>query len=179
MGQLPQSILITTTHQASEEARSLCKVLEHVIPESYYLSRGSKSIKEISEIATQNDVEYVFICSSKGSMVSEILFYVLQGEGLNRLDYKLKIYEYVDYKIFGWKSLPEKGPLSVSREIRNSNPELIDFLEKIFRITVGKKTSLWLLLDDNELESYLQFVDALTVKPFTHLRIRIVKEKSK
>ncbi|MHA2276799.1 MAG: hypothetical protein ACXAC2_13585 [Candidatus Kariarchaeaceae archaeon] len=150
MGQLPQKIIITTTHKASEEARSLCKVLEHVIPSAFFITRGSKNIKDITAIASENDAEFVFICSSKGNSVSEILFYAAQGDELIKLDYILKIYEYVDYKIFGWKSLPEVGPLSVSREVRNNNPELVDFFERMFRVVVGGKTSLWLLVDAHD-----------------------------
>ena len=74
--------------------------------------------------------------------------------------------------------MPETGPLSVSREVRNNNPEIIDFFEKMFRIVVGTKTELWLLVDVVKNEGYLQFVDALTIKPFTHLRISI-KSKSR
>lgn len=173
MGLPPQEILITTTHKASEEARSLSRVLEHVIPHSTYISRGSKNIEEITIAAIETKAEFIFICHSKGNKATEIKFYTIEKGQLTQLKYFLKIYEFIDYKIFGWPALPERGPLSVSREVRNTNPEMIEFFEKLFRLEVGSKTGLWLLVDAEKYEGYLQFVDALTIKPFTHLRINI------
>jgi len=129
MGSSPREILITTTHKASEEARSLSRVLEHVIPYSTYVSRGSKNNDEIIRSAIETNVEFVFICHSKGNRVTEIKFYTVEKDQLKSLDYFMKIYEFIDYKIFGWSTMPEIGPLSVSREVRNSNPEMIDILE--------------------------------------------------
>ena len=86
----------------------------------------------------------------------------------------MKIYEFIDYKIYGWKYLPEQGPLSLSRESSNANPILSNFLEKYFRIVIGDKTPLWVLFDGQSNDVYLQFVDALTVKTFTYLRIRLL-----
>ncbi|MCE7734679.1 MAG: hypothetical protein GPJ54_07375 [Candidatus Heimdallarchaeota archaeon] len=177
MGISPRELIITTTHKASEESRSFSKFLEHVIPFSTYIPRGSKNIDEILMVALETRAEYVIICHSKGNKVTEIKFYTIVKNQLKLLERSMRIYEYIDYKIFGWKSMPEKGPLSVSREVRNNNPEIIDFFEKMFRIVVGSKTELWLLVDAVKNEGYLQFVDALTIKPFTHLRISI-KSKS-
>ena len=177
MGISPREIIITTTHKASEESRSFSKFLEHVIPVATYIPRGSKNIDEILNISLEANAEYVFICHSKGNKITEIKFYTIVKNQLELLEQSIRIYEYIDYKIFGWKAMPERGPLSVSREVRNNNPEIIDFLEKMFRIVVGSKTELWLLVDIVRNEGYLQFVDALTIKPFTHLRISI-KSKS-
>ena len=177
MGISPPELLITTTHKASEESRSFSKFLEHVIPFATYIPRGSKNINEILMISIEMKAEYVFICHSKGNKITEVKFYTIVKNQLELLEQTLKIYEYIDYKIFGWKTMPETGPLSVSREVRNNNPEIIDFLEKMFRIVVGSKTELWVLVDVVKLDGYLQFVDALTIKPFTHLRISI-KSKS-
>ena len=173
MGFPPRKIIITTTHKASDESRSLSKLLEHIIPNATYIPRGSKNIDEILLISLEADAEYIFVCHSKGNKVTEIKFYLIVEDQLKLLDRYMKIYEYIDYKIFGWPTMPEKGPLSVSREVRNVNPEIIDFMEKMFRLEVGLKTRLWLLVDTDKYEGYLQFVDALTVKPFTHLRISI------
>lgn len=178
MGNPPRQLIITTTHKASEESRSFSKFLEHVIPFSTYIPRGSKNIDEILMISLEAKAEYVFICHSKGNKITEIKFYNIVKNQLELLEQSMKIYEYIDYKIFGWKTMPETAPLSVSREVRNNNPEIIDFLERMFRIVVGRKTGLWLLVDFVKNDGYLQFVDALTIKPFTHLRISI-KSKSR
>lgn len=178
MGISPRELLITTTHKASEESRSFSKFLEHVIPFATYIPRGSKNINDILMISIEMKAEYVFICHSKGNKVTEIKFYTIEKNQLKLLEKSMRIYEYIDYKIFGWKEMPETGPLSVSREVRNNNPDIIDFLERMFRIVVGRKTELWLLVDVVKNNGYLQFVDALTIKPFTHLRISI-KSKSR
>jgi len=177
MGISPRELIITTTHKASEESRSFSKFLEHIIPFATYVPRGSKNIDEILMISLEVNAEYVFICHSKGNKITQIKFYTIVNNQLELLDQSMKIYEYIDYKIFGWSAMPEIGPLSVSREVRNNNPEIIDFFEKMFRIVVGNKTELWLLVDVVKNEGYLQFVEALTIKPFTHLRISI-KSKS-
>ncbi len=174
MGQSRPQILITTTHQPAEQARAFCKVLEHVIPNSKYFPRGRKNIEELTEIALDNNVGSVYICHSKGSKLSELHFYELQGMKLVKQENRLKIYDFIDYKIYGWKNLPERGPLSLSRESRNVNPELSNFFEKYFKVLIGDKTPLWLLFDSQNKDAYLQFVDALTVRPFTYLRIRLL-----
>lgn len=174
MGQSGPQILITTTHQPAEQARSFCKVLEHIIPNSKYFPRGRKNIGELTEIAAENKIGFVYICHSKGSKISELHFYKLQGFELVKLENKLKIYDFIDYKIYGWKNLPERGPLSLSRESSNMNPDLSNFFEKYFGVIIGDKTPLWLLFDSQNKDAYLQFVDALTVKAFTYLRVRLL-----
>ncbi|OLS24459.1 MAG: hypothetical protein HeimC2_22650 [Candidatus Heimdallarchaeota archaeon LC_2] len=174
MGQSRPEIIITTTHQPSEQARSFCKVLEHIIPDSTYISRGRKNIDDITAIAIDANADLVYICNSKGGKLSELHFYKIRGSELTKLDHKIKIYDFIDYKIYGWKYLPERGPLSLSNESRNVNPELSNFLEQYFRIVIGDKTPLWLLFDSKNKDAYLQFIDALTLRTFTYLRIRLL-----
>ena len=123
-------IILTTTHKPSEQARSFCRVLEHIIPTSTYIPRGRRNLKDLTELVIDAEAKSVYICNSKGGKLSELHFYKLENNELVKLELKLKIYDFIDYKIFGWKYPPEKGPLSLSNESRNVNPELSDFLEK-------------------------------------------------
>lgn len=177
MGQKWPNLLITTTHRPSEGTRSFSKVLNHIVPKSILIKRGSKSVQDLLELSISHKCGKIAILFSKGNTISSIKIYTIQGKNLVENLYIFKIYQYIDYKIFGWKSLPGKGPLSTSREVQLINKNELDFFEEHFALTYKKKEELWLLLDKQGSDLYIEFIDALTLRPFVLLRGKVMEGK--
>lgn len=170
-------VLITTTHKVSENSRSFGHVLQRVIPDSKYVNRGSKNLDELLQICQTNNLNGLVLLHSRGNRISRMTFYELNRNQLILDQISVKFYQYIDPKIFGWKRLPGPGPLSISRESRLLFRELVDFFEKYLHLEYSKNTNVWLMLDKMAGRTYIQFVDALTLKKFVFAQIKLVMEE--
>ncbi|MHA2171641.1 MAG: hypothetical protein ACXAB7_17265 [Candidatus Kariarchaeaceae archaeon] len=168
-------ILITTTRRPSESARSFCKVLHHIIPRSILIRRGSSNEQMLHEEAVASNSDYLLIVTSKGNRLNHIIIKEVKENKLVELPLQMRFLQYIDPKIFGFKQLPARGPLSTTRESRQHYPELVDFMEKYFLIEINQKNPLWLMIDKNERRSYIQFVDALTQQKFLFAEVKLVR----
>ena len=167
------SIIITTSHRPSDQARMLAKLFNHIIPNSTYENRGSKNEQMLFDYALEHKAKNLLLLQSRGNLVSRVLAYEVNGSEIKQSTAYLKIYQFIDPKIYGWKDLPARGPLSISLEGRILNTPLVDFMEKYLSLQIGKKTELWLMLDISQGTTFMQFTDALTMKPFAFLRVAL------
>ncbi|MHA2252867.1 MAG: hypothetical protein ACXAD7_21065 [Candidatus Kariarchaeaceae archaeon] len=165
--------LITTSHNPSESARSFCKILKHVIPNSFYYPRGSNSLSVLHTVAIESRANQLLQIQSKGKQLSKMKIFEVHINSLHELPTYLQFKQFIDHKIFGWKRLPAQGPLSFTKESRKRGPELIDFLETHFSLEYEKKNPLWLMIDMNKKRTYIQFIDALTMRRFMFAEIQL------
>ena len=167
--------MITTTNKPTDQARILGKLLNQVISNSNYITRGKNNIAQIiSQSLKQNFDKILIICSKEG-YVDQLNFYDRVGNSFEHNPFFIKIYEFSDPKIFNQKDIIFHGPLSTSLETRVENPELLDLLEKYFNITFSEKSKLWLMLDNKGNYSYIQMVDATNMKRFALLKLSVKK----
>jgi len=54
-------MLITTSRRLSSKTRNLCKELEEVLPLSFYLPRGKKTLRELIDLAYEKGMERICI----------------------------------------------------------------------------------------------------------------------
>lgn len=175
MGQNRPTI-ITTTHRASEISRSFAKVLKRIIPDSILVSRGSKTLTELTDIALNHKATKLIILHSRGNRLSKLNVYRVTHKGLIQNEIALKFYQLIDPKIFGWKKIPGPGPLSISRESRIEYKEIIDFFDDTFHLQLTGKAKIWLMIDRIGGRTYIQFLDALTMKKFLFAEVKLVNE---
>ena len=173
------SIIITTSHRPSDQARMLARLCNHIIPNSTYENRGSKNEQMVFDFALERNAKFLLLLQSKGNTVSRVLTYELNGVEIQQSDSYLKIYQFIDPKIYGWKDLPARGPLSISLEGRVLDVPLVDFMEKYLSLQIGKKSELWLMLDKSQDTTFMQFTDALTMKPFAFLKVALKQRVQK
>ena len=67
-------MLITSSRRTSPKARIFCKELESVIPLSFYLLRGKKSLRSIIDLAYEKGMDRLCIIETKKEEPSRISF---------------------------------------------------------------------------------------------------------
>lgn len=174
---LSSPILITTSLQPSEEARSFCKLLKHVIPGSILIKRGSSNELLIHKHAIESKVTHILFVYSKGNHISRLIVKKVTTKGFETIPVSLKFIQYINPKIFNWKHLPASGPLSASLKTRQYHPDLLDFMEKYFLLEFSKKTPIWLMVDINNNRTFIQFIDALTKRKIIFAQIKLIIDK--
>lgn len=167
-------ILITTSSKPSEHSRSLCFTLSKVIPNSIYFTRGNTNTDMLHKTALANEIKYVLFIFSKGNEVSKIKIYEVSKTALIKQKEELRILEFIDYQVFGWKYIPVDGPLSTTLEARSHYPDLYDFFEKYFSLNYQNKTSIWLMIDVKENSCYIQFIDSLSLRKILFAEVQLL-----
>lgn len=168
-------LLITTTNKPVDQSRMLGKLLNQVIPDSAYITRGKRNISQIISYAIENGFVQILIIGSREGYVDQINFYDRIGDTFDHNPLFIKIYEFIDPKIFNQSKIIFHGPLSTSLETRAENPELIDLLGKYFKLQFSEKSKLWMMLDDKTKYSYIQMIDATNMRRFALLKLSVKK----
>lgn len=176
MGDSP-NILITTSSKPSEHSRSFCFTLSKVIPNSVYFTRGNTNTEMLHKIALENEIKYIIFVFSKGNEVSKVKIYESTKNSLIKQKEELRILEFIDYQVFGWKYIPVEGPLSTTLEARRNYPDLYDFFEKYFSLEYKIKTSIWLMIDIKENSCYVQFIDSLSLRKILFAEVQLLNSE--
>ncbi|MHA2501363.1 MAG: hypothetical protein ACXAE3_00635 [Candidatus Kariarchaeaceae archaeon] len=178
MDQQGPRVLITTSNNPSEQARRFAKVLNHILPGSRLVNRGNQSISALHQRALEEIYDYIYIIHSKHNRVDRLIVLKTYLDKLLPEGKILKINQFIDHKVLGFHKLPEKGPLSTSLEVRQLNPELMDYLETYFGVIYGEKLPLWLAVDPSEHRhtAYVVMIDAMTQKKFFYAELQLLNE---
>lgn len=181
MGQNRPKIMITTSHDPVDQSRRFCKVLSHIIPNSFVFNRGNRNLDAIHLISMENLADYVYFVHSKEQRVHKLVITKIYADKLEKIGSELEILQYIDHKIFGFDRLPASGPLSTSLLARQENRELLDYFDKYFQLEFDKKNQIWLMLDvdTNKNTTYIAFVDALTQNKFFFAEVKLIHDQQK
>jgi len=170
------TILITTSHRPSPQTRLLVKFLKRIINNSILLNRGSRSITQLTDECKEKNAKYILILDSKGNKVNNIEFYDVIDGKLVKYPFKIKINEYIDHRIFGWKKLPLNTGFTAPEIIFQNQNQFQEILDKYFRLQHNKEGNYWLLLDDVKSKTNLiiQIVDSITLRKFLFARLKLI-----
>jgi U3 small nucleolar ribonucleoprotein protein IMP4 len=149
-------VLITTSHKPSQRTRSFIKDLANILPYSYHVNRGKKTIAELGIEAYRLRNKYVFIVGERRGNPSIIRIY--------KISYESKppgIKHYASIKLKGVKLTRENPEAS-----RAYNPETInidynmcvsedcfklsDLLMEIFGEVISEKPDVLIKLGDEK-----------------------------
>ncbi len=167
--------VITTTKKSTDEAKRVSKLLRHIIPNAKYIPRGRKNISDIINQSQDIDAEHIIIISSKQGVSNQMNFYEFINGGFEQDELFIRIFEYIDPKIFNHKKINHRGPLSTSNAVRSEDPELIDLLQKYWKIDLNNKKKLWMMLDKKEYSSYISIMDSTSMQRLAMLKIQVRK----
>ncbi len=78
-------ILITTSRRPSRRTRTFAKELVRVIPNSIKINRGKMSLDDLKEYMIRRGYTRLIIINTKKGNPSQLIFYVLDYEGLKRV----------------------------------------------------------------------------------------------
>lgn len=149
--------------------------MAHIIPDSTYIRRGKNSISDLLLHAQEKKIDHILIVTSKKGYVNQINLYENKKDGFEQDPYFLRIFEFLDPRMFNQEKLNHRGPLSTSLETRSENPELVDLLDKYFLIDFSVKQKLWLMLDNKEHSTYLAIFDSVTMSRISMIKLQVKK----
>lgn len=169
-------ILITTSISATEESRRFVNLLKNIIPNANSVNRGNSSLDSLKFRMVENKIEYLYIVTSKDGKIDKLKIYHLENNELIKQGKDLKVNQFIDHKIFGFESIPEKGPISTSIENRRLFPYLMEYFETFWGVEIDKKNLLWLAIDGAEHRntSYISIIDALSQKKICYLEVQLL-----
>ncbi len=135
-------ILITTSISATEESRRFVNLLRNIISNANSVNRGNSSLDSLKFRMVENKIEYLYIVTSKDGKIDKLKIYHLQNNDLIKQGKDLKVNQFIDHKIFGFESIPEKGPISTSIDNRRLFPLLMEYFETFLGVEIDKKNLL-------------------------------------
>jgi len=170
------SILITTSISATEESRRFVNLLKNILLNANSINRGNSSLESLKFRMIENKVKYLYIVTSKEGKIDKLKIYHLEDNELIKQGNELKVNQYIDHKIFGFESIPEKGPISTSIDNRRFFPMLMEYFETFWGVEIDKKNLLWLAIDGAEHRntSYISIIDALSQKKICYLEVQLL-----
>ncbi len=176
---MPQtySLVITTSLKTSETARRVARIFSHCIKETFNLKRGKKTLEDVIEFIEKHETRRLMIINQmKNGEVLELKFFRIKKGVAYEEPFRIRMWNIIDHYIYGYQSIPTRAPLSTGLEFARMFPDLTEIMQEYFGLMVNKFGEVWLMGDQTEKETLIQFLDPVKKLPFFSCNLSVRKK---